>query len=308
MLDHLHLGHHRAAEGLRAVPPATGLMLRDRDRDGYDPRRRRRLPVPAARPCLRPNRAGRRDRVGRHDGVLRRRHAADRPRARRGQARPTCRRCRGSSRRSTRSRTAAIPAEQIEDGGAPWRPASSSTPASSAENPSRRSCARPSSGRGGCSSRCQAFGGRVREATTGAAPIAPEILEFFYAAGVPVMEGYGMTESTGVGDRQRAGPVPLRHGRRAVPGVEVKIAEDGEMLMRGAARLRRATGTNPEATAEVARATAGCTPATSASSTRTATCRSPAARRTSSSPPAARTSRRPTSRTSSSSPARSPRP
>ena len=42
----------------------------------------------------------------------------------------------------------------------------------------------------------------MREAMTGAAPIAPEILEFFYACGVPVLEGYGMTETAGVGDRR----------------------------------------------------------------------------------------------------------
>ena len=77
------------------------------------------------------------------------------------------------------------------------------------------------------------FGGNLREALTGSAPIAPEILEFFYAAGVPVMEGYGMTETMGIGtvnlrDAFRFGTVG-----RALSGVEIRIAEDGEILMRG---------------------------------------------------------------------------
>ena len=77
------------------------------------------------------------------------------------------------------------------------------------------------------------FGGRVREATTGAAPIAAEILEFFYAAGVPVMEGYGMTESTGLGLSNRPEQFRFRTVGRPLEGVEVTIAEDGEILMRG---------------------------------------------------------------------------
>jgi len=78
-----------------------------------------------------------------------------------------------------------------------------------------------------------AFGGRVRHATSGAAPIAHEILEFFYACGVPVFEGYGMTEtSTGATvstiEHHRFGTVG-----RALPGVELKTAEDGELLIKG---------------------------------------------------------------------------
>jgi long-chain acyl-CoA synthetase len=79
-----------------------------------------------------------------------------------------------------------------------------------------------------------AFGGRLREAVTGAAPIAKEILEFFYACGVPVMEGYGMTETATVATTST--PEEHRFGTvgRPLPGVEVRIADDGEILIRGA--------------------------------------------------------------------------
>ena len=77
------------------------------------------------------------------------------------------------------------------------------------------------------------FGGNLREALSGGAPIAPEILEFFYAAGVPVMEGYGMTETMSTGTINRREAFRLGTVGRAAPGVEVRIAEDGEILMRG---------------------------------------------------------------------------
>jgi long-chain acyl-CoA synthetase len=77
------------------------------------------------------------------------------------------------------------------------------------------------------------FGGRMRHATSGAAPIAHEILEFFYACGVPVFEGYGMTETATAAtvstlENHRFGTVG-----RALPGVELKIADDGEILVKG---------------------------------------------------------------------------
>jgi long-chain acyl-CoA synthetase len=77
------------------------------------------------------------------------------------------------------------------------------------------------------------FGGRMREATTGAAPIAPEILEFFYAAGCPVLEGYGMTETTGVGTTSTRDHFKFGTVGRAMPGVEVRTADDDEILIRG---------------------------------------------------------------------------
>jgi long-chain acyl-CoA synthetase len=79
-----------------------------------------------------------------------------------------------------------------------------------------------------------AFGGKLRLAITGAAPVAPEILKLFWASGVPVMEGYGMTEtasaiSIGTLRAHRFGTVG-----RPLPGVDVRIADDGEILVRGA--------------------------------------------------------------------------
>jgi len=93
------------------------------------------------------------------------------------------------------------------------------------------------------------FGGHMREATTGAAPIAPEILEFFYAAGVPVLEGWGMTETTGVGTVGTLDHFKFGTVGRALPGVELKIADDGEILCRGP-HIFREYWRNPEATEE----------------------------------------------------------
>jgi long-chain acyl-CoA synthetase len=94
------------------------------------------------------------------------------------------------------------------------------------------------------------FGGHIRQAVTGAAPIASDILEFFYAAGVPVLEGWGMTETTAVGT-----VATLEHFRfgtvgRPMPGVELRIVEqDGEILIKGP-NVFREYWRNPEATAE----------------------------------------------------------
>jgi long-chain acyl-CoA synthetase len=79
------------------------------------------------------------------------------------------------------------------------------------------------------------FGTNIKECVTGAAPIAPEILEFFFACGVPVMEGYGMTETATSATVNRARGNGFRFGSvgRPMAGVEVGIAEDGEVLVRG---------------------------------------------------------------------------
>ena len=78
-----------------------------------------------------------------------------------------------------------------------------------------------------------AFGGKLKQANTGAAPIAKEILEFFYACGVPVMEGYGMTETATVATTQTIEDHRLGTVGKPLPGCEVRIAEDGEVLIKG---------------------------------------------------------------------------
>jgi long-chain acyl-CoA synthetase len=79
-----------------------------------------------------------------------------------------------------------------------------------------------------------AFGGRLRMAVTGAAPVAPEILELFWACGVPVMEGYGMTETASAISINTLAEHRFGTVGKPLPGVEVRIAGDGEILVRGA--------------------------------------------------------------------------
>src|SRR3954449_84438 len=77
------------------------------------------------------------------------------------------------------------------------------------------------------------FGGNIRQCVTGAAPIAQEILEFFYACGIPIMEGYGMTETATAATGNLVEDFRFGSGGKPFPGVEVKIADDGEVLLRG---------------------------------------------------------------------------
>src|SRR5215217_1794578 len=78
-----------------------------------------------------------------------------------------------------------------------------------------------------------AFGGNLRQATSGAAPIAREILEFFFACGVPVLEGYGMTETATASTVSTVESFRFGSVGRALPGLEIRIAEDGEVLLKG---------------------------------------------------------------------------
>ncbi|UQA95441.1 AMP-dependent synthetase/ligase [Streptomyces halobius] len=96
----------------------------------------------------------------------------------------------------------------------------------------------------------EAFGGRLRAAVSGSAALAPEIGYFFSGAGIHILEGYGLTESSAAsfvnpGEAYRTGTVG-----KPLPGTEVRIAEDGEILLRGPGIMQGYHGL-PEKTDEV---------------------------------------------------------
>jgi long-chain acyl-CoA synthetase len=77
------------------------------------------------------------------------------------------------------------------------------------------------------------FGGKIRLAVSGAAPISPEILSFFDAAGVLVLEGWGMTETSTAATISTTEDFKVGTIGKPFPGCEVRIAEDGEILVKG---------------------------------------------------------------------------
>ncbi|MGN6663874.1 MAG: AMP-dependent synthetase/ligase [Solirubrobacterales bacterium] len=93
------------------------------------------------------------------------------------------------------------------------------------------------------------FGGQIRLAVSGAAPINPEILRFFDAAGVLVLEGWGMTETSTAATISTPEDFKVGTIGKPFPGCEVKIAEDGEILVKGP-NVFQGYHKNPEATRE----------------------------------------------------------
>jgi long-chain acyl-CoA synthetase len=90
---------------------------------------------------------------------------------------------------------------------------------------------------------------RMRIAYSGAAPISPEVLHFFQSLGVNLVEGYGQTEGTGVTCVSRVGRVKFGTVGPPLTGTEVRIAEDGEILVKSPS-VFKGYFKNPEATAD----------------------------------------------------------
>ncbi|MCA9489327.1 MAG: long-chain fatty acid--CoA ligase [Myxococcales bacterium] len=95
----------------------------------------------------------------------------------------------------------------------------------------------------------EGMGGRIRAFVSGGAPLAPEIARFFDAAGMVIIEGYGLTETAAAAISNKLDDYAFGTVGRPIPGCELRISDDGEILLRGR-NVMVGYWNRPEATAE----------------------------------------------------------